>query len=408
MAGNNMHRVEISNAELVIPEGINYSCSGCGRCCNGITVPLTETDYERVSALDMNDLIPNYLGQDVFRIARDHESEGTAYTHAIKQNDQGHCPFLVDKLCSIHGKYGSDAKPIICQLFPYNFNKTPTGTFVTVSFRSTAVLYNQGTPLHEQTDVLEDRLNKYQALYYGKTPNWNNIKLTVNQPLEWNKYIEIEEELLEYWRDNSMSLEDRMLKGSAYLQSLLNTLPAKSDDETASPLNGLDKHLLVALHTLYWPTKAKLTRFDMSFNAMRFSYQVAFGAKTLKLPARCFSFQELNAFPWPSEDKEIEDLLYRFFYSRIFGKWYFGGGFQQLGLIIGYHHLAICLALVKMHSKASAIARGQSRVAFLDVAHAVRRLEEQLSEIEVSPNGVGIWELLMFSRKRLRRIFLAV
>lgn len=403
-----MQRVKIANTELVVPDGINYSCSGCGRCCNGITVPLTESDYERVSALDMKELIPNYMGQDVFRIAREHESDGTAYTHAIKQNDQGHCPFLVDKLCSIHGKHGSDVKPIICQLFPYNFNKTPTGTFVTVSFRSTAVLYNQGTPLIEQTDVLEDRLNKYQTLYPGKTPNWDDIKLTVNQPIDWSKYLEIEEELLRIWSDKSISLEERMLKGSSYLQSLLQPPRPQSDDATVAPLNGLDKNLLAALHTLYWPTKEKLTRFDMSFNALRFSYQFAFGGKSLKLPSRSFSFDEVKAFPWPDSDKEIEDLLYRFFFSRIFGKWYFGGGFQQLGLIIGFHHLAICLALVKMHSKASAIARGESKVAFIDVAHTVRRLEEQLSEVEISPNGVGIWELLMFSRKRLKRIFASV
>ena len=377
---------------------------------------MTEEDYERVSVLKFDDLIPGYTGSPLFREAKKHESEGTAYTHVIMKSKEGHCPFLVDKLCSIHGKHGSDVKPIICQLFPYCFNETPTGIFVTVSFRSSAVLYNQGTPLREQMDVLEDRLAKYKELYPGKTPNWDAIRLSVNQNLQWSDYIEWEKEVFKLLADKSRSLEDRMLACSDYLVSKsasAGTAEAGSSQSTASAsgdpgrLKKLDRYLLSSLHALYFPAADTVSRAAMSFSVMRFVNKMIFGSAKVKTATRTFTLEELHDFPWP-EDEEISDLLYRFFYSRLFGKWYFGGGYWQLSLITGFHHLIICLAVLKLQAKASAIGRGASSVQFIDVAHSVRKLEEQMSEVELGAYACGLFELLMFSPKRLRRILAAV
>ncbi len=406
--------------ELHAPEGINYSCSGCGRCCHDIIVPMTEEDYERVSVLKMDELIPGYTGSQLFREAKKHESEGTAYTHVIMKSKEGHCPFLVNKLCSIHGKHGSDVKPIICQLFPYCFNETPTGVFVTVSFRSSAVLYNQGTPLAEQMDVLEDRLAKYKELYPGKTPNWDAIRLSVNQNIQWSDYLEWEKELFKILADSSRSLEARMLACSDFLLSKANTGSgasassgsASSDTAAAgggpAQLKKLDRYLLSSLHALYFPASDSVSRAAMTFSVMRFVNKFIFGSPNLKTATRSFTLEELHEFPWPDDDKDISDLLYRFFYSRLFGKWYFGGGYWQLSLITGFHHLIICLAVLKLQAKSSAIARGANQVQFIDVAHSVRKLEEQMSEVEIGAYAAGLFELLMFSPKRLRRILSAV
>lgn len=404
-----MQEMENSNLDMHVPEGINYSCAGCGRCCHNIVVPMTDDDYERVSALPMEQLIPDYMGQRVFRPTKSHESEGTAYSHVILRNDAGHCPFLVDKLCTIHGKFGSEIKPLICQLFPYCFNETPTGIYVTVSFRSSAVLYNQGTPLDEQRDVLSDRLAKYKTLYPGKKPNWDRVRLSVSKDIDWPTYLEYEARMLEILSDaEGKSLDERLIEISEFLiskerDSASSTSSGATSDEPPA-MKKLDRYLLVSLHRVYFPAQDKVSRALMSFSLPRFLYQLVFDSGKFKTAAKSFSLEELTAFPWPGDDEEIQSLLYRFLYSRIFGKWYFGGGYWQLSLITGFHHLVICMALLKLQSKASAIARGANRVEFIDVAHSVRRLEEQLSETEVNGNTAATFELLMASHGRLRRI----
>jgi hypothetical protein len=112
--------------------------------------------------------------------------------------------------------------------------------------------------------------------------------------------------------------------------------------------------------------------------------------------------------PWPAQDKEIEDLLYRYFYSRIFAKLYFGAGFGQLSLIAGYHHLILLYALIKLQSRALALGRGASIVSYVDVVAAIRQLEKRLGETAVGGYAAAIYELLMFSHLRALRILAAV
>src|SRR5690349_5240839 len=52
----------------------------------------------------------------------------------------GACVFLADgERCSIHRRWGADAKPQVCREFPYSFVDTPDGVAVGLSFACTAV-----------------------------------------------------------------------------------------------------------------------------------------------------------------------------------------------------------------------------------------------------------------------------
>jgi Fe-S-cluster containining protein len=137
--------IDVDGKILHIPEGINYSCAGCGRCCNGVAVPMTQDDYERVSAIDWSKELPQFDWSRQFRMLSAKENDSSTYTHAIRPTDDGHCPFLINKLCHIHATQRREhVKPLICGLFPYSFNSTPSGVYLTVSFRSNAVLRQCG------------------------------------------------------------------------------------------------------------------------------------------------------------------------------------------------------------------------------------------------------------------------
>ncbi|MBZ0185749.1 MAG: YkgJ family cysteine cluster protein, partial [Candidatus Obscuribacterales bacterium] len=340
---------------LHIPEGINYECTGCGKCCGGWSVPMTESDYFRISDIDWSKENDKYIGKSLFREMRDYESEGTPYTHAIKEGEDGHCPFLVDKLCFIHSKFGSQAKPSICQLFPYCFNETPSGIYATVSFVSMGAVNNSGKALSQQRDYLEAKFKEFRGLYRDHHPNWSALQMSTGVPLSWDEYLEHEKEIVSCLQDSSSSFEERFLKVSVYLMDELQkkrgggSRPAPVSLSEASPLKWLDKQLLTALHKVYFPVK-KPGRGEEDFNFYRFLYQVTclgLLPPTIAVPGYSYSFERLEAVPFPEGDKDIDNLIYRYFFNRIFGKLYFGAGFGQLSLIVGFHHLAFIFALLK-------------------------------------------------------------
>jgi hypothetical protein len=375
---------------------------------------MTQDDYERISAWDWAAHLDKFAGKNLFRPLKPYESQGTPNTHAIMPGSDGHCPFLVDNLCYIHSKYGSEAKPSICQLFPYCFNETPSGVYATVSFVSMGVVHNSGKALAEQQDYLQKKYAEFRKLYPNHQPNWAKIELTGGRPITWEQYLEMEAQLLQYLRAHSAPFEQRLLKCSAYLHARaagLDEPETNSGDTTMTSLRSLDKHLLLALHKIYFPVRP-LAKGEGDFSAGRFAYQLAFQGifPGLRIPVQghSYTFEDLVGMPWPFDDKEIEDLFYRYFYSRIFAKLYFGAGFGQLSVIAGFHHLVLVYALLKLQARALAKARGAAVVSYVDVVAAVRQLEKRLGETAVGGYAAAIYELLMFSHQRALRILAAV
>lgn len=390
---------------LHLPDEINYECTGCGKCCGGWSVPMTQDDYERISAVNWGEYDDRYKMGDLFRDLKPYESAGTPYGYAIKEGGDGHCPFLKDNLCFIHSKHGSTFKPSICQLFPYCFNETPSGIYATVSFVSMGVVNNSGKPLTQQRDYLETKLKEFKTLFPDHHPNWSNLKLAVDKPLAWDEYLEIEKEMLKIWAERDKPLDDRFLAISDMLVSRFKGA-AVTPPANAGSMKSLDKNLLVALYKIYFPVK-KLGRGEGDFNAGRFAYQTlfegVFPGLRLKSPTRSYSFEELAKMEFP-QDKDVEDLIYRYFRSRIFAKLYFGAGFGQLSLITGFHHLLLTYVLLKENSKIVALSRGAGTVSYVDVVVAVRTLEKRLGETALGGYAAAILELLLFSPGRMRRI----
>src|SRR5437868_4644421 len=48
----------MENLTLHIPQGINYECQSCGKCCGGWAVPMTEADYDRIVEVDWQKVSP--------------------------------------------------------------------------------------------------------------------------------------------------------------------------------------------------------------------------------------------------------------------------------------------------------------------------------------------------------------
>lgn len=403
-----------SNA-LIIPEGINYECMGCGKCCSGWSVPLTAPDYERISKVDWAAKNDKFAGLDLFRELKDYERKGSPYTHAIKHGDDGFCPFLVNNLCYIHSTFESKTKPSICQLFPYNFNETPSGFISTVSFVSVGAVKNSGKPLTEQREYLESKLGEFKALYPDHHPNWSKIELVKEVPLSWNEYLEIETKLLAILSDRSQSLSLRLAHMSLaiveiYLGKRGSSLPEsqKQIDLSRHSLKKGDHVLLRELYRLYFPERL-LNRADMNFSASKYMF-ASFASKlgmgsplSLKVPGDSYSLAAVKEIAFPAEEV-LDGILYRFIYQRIFGKLYFGAGYGQLSLMVGFHHLVAAYVLLKLQARAVSLSRGFKSVQEADLISCVRMLEKRLGDSSLDGYAAAVVELELQSHGRCLRV----
>ncbi len=395
--------------ELHIPEEINYECTSCGKCCGGWAVPLTPSDYERISEVNWHELNPTLNDKGLFAKLKNYQKAETPYTHKIV-SQTGTCPFLSDNLCFIHSKFNSEFKPSICQLFPYCFTKTPSGVYATVSFVSMGVIYNSGKALTLQKEWLEKKWQDFNSLFPNYQPDWSKLKLTVGQEISWQEYLNIEEKIFEIINNSHISLNERLLQASHYLITQVKnqrttsaqSSPALNSAEQNSVLNDLDKQLLIAFHKIYFPSRPhKMGHGD--FSILRFFWQNLNKPSSLSFITKSIPLPTLIAMPWP-DDKEMDNLLYRYVLTYIFGKKYFGAGFGQISLIAGFHHLILVYCLAKLHAKGLAILREAPQVSLIDLVYAIRELETHLGETKISSSAAAAFELLLYSPKRIKRL----
>lgn len=401
----------MSAENLHIPQEINYECTGCGTCCSGWAVHLTADDYERIAAVDWAESHADYKGQVLFKELKKYEQLNTPYSHKIVSDD-GSCPFLVNKLCFIHSQKNAEFKPSICQLFPYCFTDTPSGTYATISFVSMGAIYNSGRALSEQRGVLEQKLAEFRLLFPQYKPDWSKIFLAAEVPIDWDEYLIHEAALVEKLQDFKLPLEERLQNCCDYLSSELEKKPRRNagrkpaEPERSSNLNAIDKHLLATFHKMYYPTKPQKSK-EKNFGTTAFWLGVIFKGNTLfEFPNSVYALDQLREFPFPENDKEIEDMLYRYAFSHIFGKKYFGAGFGHLTLITGFHHLILVLCLAKLHARGIARNRKAPVVSLIDVVAALKQLETQLGETIIGTGSASTYELLLQYPSRARR-FLA-
>jgi Fe-S-cluster containining protein len=373
---------------LHIPEGIRFNCSGCGNCCLHWPVPATDEDVIRIP-------------QASFRRLPSGDARMRGFTHTLEKRADGRCTFLTDdNRCALHAERGIEAKPSMCQLFPYSFTPTPSGTYLYVSFASTGVLDNSGTPLTEQTEQMEAQLKLFRKLFPSVNDDWSSAQLIDGVPLEWTDYLLMEFQMLDAIKGSSDVL-DALIECSRIVAAKIpaGQSPERMPRVEASPKD-VDKILLNALWSLYWPADVFAENtFDLDARTVMASLVKPPAAGTILggTTAKALLDFKLGALP-----EKCEDLLRRFVYSRMFGKLYFGRSYAHLSLLAGIHHLFFVVALIRMQVKLQVSAGND--ISFWDVAEILRTCERRMTQMNFSKESCSFLEILLLSPSRLSRI----
>lgn len=121
-----------------------WDCQACGICCRGSIVLLNETDLQRIREQKWED-DPLQAGQAY--LERDSRATGK---HRLKQRPDGCCVFLTEAgRCRIHEKFGFEAKPHMCQMFPLQLVPREKYALLTLRRACPSAAADRGRPLEE-------------------------------------------------------------------------------------------------------------------------------------------------------------------------------------------------------------------------------------------------------------------
>ncbi len=165
---------------FVVREGAKYTCFGDGLCCTDIhgIGPLTDRELVEIRRIDRD-----AAGWD------DHHDDNMMRTAA-----DGGCVFLLgDMRCSIHAKWGPEAKPEGCRRFPLGLVATPRGGRITTDHRCPCRTMGERPSLtaEEAEPSLLDRAGRPTA-----DRRIQNIPLTKKKKISFDEWEVVEAGLL--------------------------------------------------------------------------------------------------------------------------------------------------------------------------------------------------------------------
>src|SRR4051794_22198284 len=195
----------------------NWACESCTDCCR-IEAVLTDEEKRRIEALDLK-------GDPEVGAAPWFAPIGPKSWRLTHRPD-GSCVFLTSaKRCRLQERFGHDAKPFVCRLFP--FILIPAGNHWRVGMRYSCppAAANEGRPLTSYEKELV-QLSRDLERHVGRSadsappPPWQP-----GQPLSWPDVGRLVQGLVEIVQDRGDRLERRLRRCLAVARVCRQTGP---------------------------------------------------------------------------------------------------------------------------------------------------------------------------------------
>ncbi len=417
---------------LIIPEGIRYNCQGCGRCCSGWAVGLTDEDYDRVKDVNWGELKEELKGQELFVDRRkEFEAGYSMYPYFTKSRPDGTCPFLFDNLCFIHAARGEDQKPEMCKLFPYTFVPTPSGIFVSVVSNSMASVRNLGELLTNQRKMLAEIWQQtvdHERAQGRSTKQVSDVASTITAEtlkgvkydvnlvpgvaLTWDEYMHIDARLIELINsEEHQNIFDTLIAAG---ELLLEALKIKNKGENLAQLSELavspetvDRYKqeppttfenllfnLQCFRSFEWP----LLRKQYAANWAAANKSPLMEPKVLKAGIRSvmggkIEFPDTGVVSIPAVRKykvepfspEINQFLRRYLYMKVFSKGFCGPSMSGLSVVAGYNNIVANFLTAVIYVKARAMTKKETEVKIADFYEAYFLLDKEVVQVSQLP-----------------------
>lgn len=142
-----------------------WECAACGVCCRGSLIPLDAVDLERLRQQKW-ELDPE-LGRKPY-LVRESWFGGRA---RLAHQPDGSCVFLTAAgRCRIHEKFGGEAKPLTCRMFPLQLVPHEKHAVLTVRRACPTAAADSGQLVAEQRKLVQERLEAGELRVSLPTP----------------------------------------------------------------------------------------------------------------------------------------------------------------------------------------------------------------------------------------------
>jgi len=377
---------------LELPTIQNWSCHNCGGCCRQHAIEITEAERQRITAQNWTgeDGIPP--GQPLFvRLGL----PGSRRYRLGHQAD-GACVFLDERgLCRIHAKFGEQAKPLACRIYPYAFH--PAGRKITVSLRFScpSVAGNRGRPVTSQ----EQELKALEKLVVPEgAERMPPPEISRGEKLEWLDTLKVVEQLDEFVAFGPGGVALRLVRALKFVDLLAQASFEKVRDDRLdefleiiseaaagevpndlatipepSPTGRMQFRLLCAQYARRDTFDDRQTswrsRWKLLLSALRFTRGTGLTPR-LHSDFSEVPFSELER-PFGPHGAEAEEMLIRYLRVKIQGLHFCGPAYYNVPLTEGFQSLALVVPVVLWLARWLAVGQGRTSLENDDVARAL-------------------------------------
>jgi lysine-N-methylase len=357
----------------------NWDCHVCGTCCHEYRVTITEEERQRIEAQGW-DRDADLDGHDPFV---EHSSrKGRRYRLNHREDDA--CVFLSDKgRCRIHERFGYEAKPLACRLFPFVLVPVADEWRVGLRFACPSAANSKGRPIAAHNASLAEfaaRLAEREGL--APRPDGS---LTPPPPLErrpkveWPDVLRLVDVLLDFLGNRRDPMERRLRKclslaslirplrldqlDGRQLRDVVDLMAATAEQETPANLMTLPRPGWVG-RMLFRQAAALYTRKDhgpkrglpgrgrvaLFLAACRFTRGRGLVPRMhQEIPSISFEELEVPRGPLPGE---AEEILERYYTLKVGSLQFCGAASFGLPFWEGFESLALTFPILLWVSRA--------------------------------------------------------
>lgn len=385
--------------QLELPQLQNWSCHNCGGCCKQHGIYITAEEKHRIEGQGWSD--SGDLPIDGEPVVTEPGRFGRRTHYRLAHQADGACVFLDEQgLCRIHGKFGEDAKPLACRIYPYAFHPKGDDIAVSLRFSCPSVTGNLGPPVARQRKQILELARQAVPKHHQ---NFAAPMLTPRVQLSWDESLTVVDTLDRSLEDAETPFLLKLLRTLFWLELIEQTNFQNIRGERLTELLELLTNAAPAeLPTIpSWPAPAKIARTQFRLLAGQYARKDTFASmdtslrgrwkqlrSALKLSAGRGRLPEfhplLGSVPLEELDQpcgplpeEYDELLTRYFRVKVQGMHFCGAAFYNSPLVSGFQALALTVPAILWIARWRALTDSRSSLTKDDLRTAMEIVDHQ-------------------------------
>jgi lysine-N-methylase len=185
----------------------NWDCHGCGDCCRDLEVIVSTEEKRAIEELGL-------AGDPELPAGPWFKRKGWwSGRWTLEHRREGGCVFLTAQgRCRIHERFGPQAKPFPCQLFPFVLVYAGNHWRPGLRFSCPSAAQNWGRPVNEHLSELPAFAQHLETIVDTSVDSLPPPPLQAGQQVSWRDLIRILETLIKIVQDRQDRLERRLRK----------------------------------------------------------------------------------------------------------------------------------------------------------------------------------------------------